>query len=177
MHTLIALFRGINVGGRNRLPMKELASLMQPLGCTDVRTVIQSGNVVFATGRTDSEALRAELVEAIRQAKGFAPAVMLLPEGDFQAVLQANPFPEAVEDPSRLQVGFLSEPPTAPDLQAMEAARSPTERFEVVGPAFYLHAPDGIGRSKLAARAEAWLGVPMTVRNWKTLGKVAALLS
>jgi uncharacterized protein (DUF1697 family) len=86
-----------------------------------------------------------------------------------------NPFPEAVGNPKSLHVAFLAEASAEPDLSALEALKSPTENYELFENAFFLHAPDGIGRSKLAAKVEKCLGVRTTGRNWRTAMKVAEL--
>jgi uncharacterized protein (DUF1697 family) len=119
MKTCIALFRGINVGGSNILPMKELVSLFQNLGFRNVRTYIQSGNVIFQSDENNIPQLKARICEEIN--------------------------------------------------------RKDNERFGLVRDLFFLHAPDGIGRSKLAANAEKLLGVSMTDRNWRTVSQVAEM--
>jgi uncharacterized protein (DUF1697 family) len=86
--------------------------------------------------------------------------------------IRKNPFPEAVTDPKALHAGFLASMPEKPNLKALESLKSDSERFRLVGKVFYLHAPEGIGRSKLAANAERLLGAPMTDRNWRTVCKI-----
>jgi uncharacterized protein (DUF1697 family) len=88
---------------------------------------------------------------------------------DLETVIKQNPFPEAETDPRALHAGFLASAPERPDLKTLEKLKTASERFRLVGKVFYLHAPDGIGRSKLAARGEKLLGVPMTDRNWRTV--------
>ena len=92
--------------------------------------------------------------------------------GELERVMARNPFPEAESDPKTLHLGFLASVPNNPDLDKLETLKSDTERFRLIDTVFYLHAPDGIGRSKLAARAERLLGVPMTDRNWRTVVKL-----
>jgi uncharacterized protein (DUF1697 family) len=92
-----------------------------------------------------------------------------------EKIIAANPFPEAEDEPSTLHVNFLGARPSNPNLARLEEVRTKTERFALKREAFYLHAPDGIGRSKLAARIEKVLGVPVTSRNWRTVGKIAAM--
>lgn len=171
MPTHIALFRGINVGGAGTLPMKELVAILESLGCENVRTYIQSGNAVFESKQRSGAKLAGEISAAVMQRRKFAPAVMLLTEKELAQALHANPFPDA-EDPTRLGVGFLESVPKKPDLAALENLRAKNERFALVGKCFYFHAPDGFGKSKLAARAEKFIGVPMTMRNWRTVGKI-----
>ena len=173
--TGIALLRGINVGGRHLLPMKSLVSLMESVGFENIRTYIQSGNVVFDHSGTVSE----ESIESVRglveEHHGFSPEILVLTLEQFRRAIQGNPYPEAVDDPKSLHLSFLSEEASRADLEGMEALKSPTEHFQLTGRVFYLHAPDGIGRSKLAAKVEPLLGVPATGRNWRTVMKLADL--
>jgi len=87
----------------------------------------------------------------------------------------ANPFPSATNEPKSLHLYFLAETPQNPDVQALNQLKSDNESFKLIGKVFYLHAPDGIGRSKLAARAEKLLGVQATARNWNTVAKLLEL--
>jgi uncharacterized protein (DUF1697 family) len=169
MKTYIALFRGINVGGRNSLPMKELVTILQSLGAQDVRTYIQSGNAVFRAKEQNGARLSRRISTAIEQQRGFEPHVLLLALEDLQRIIDENLFPEAATDPRTLHVGFLASKPASPKLAVLDSLKRDTERYQLGDRAFYLHAPEGIGRSKLAANAERLLGVPMTDRNWRTV--------
>lgn len=174
MTTCVALLRGINVGGKHSLPMAELRELLTGLGCEDVKTYIQSGNAVFNTA-AKQPALAAEITAVIDGKYGFAPTVLVLTLDDYQRILDANPFPDAVAEPKSIHVGFLTYEPADPDLDAIESLRSPTERYRLLEGAFWLHAPDGIGRSKLAARIDRCLGVATTGRNWGSAQAIAEL--
>ena len=169
MTTYIALFRGINVGGRHMLPMKELKPVLERHDCLDVRTYIQSGNVVFRSAKSDVGRLATRLTAAISKSHGFEPHVLLLTRSELETAARGNPFPESRENPTSLHLFFLAEPPRKPDLKACEALKASTERFKLKGCVFYLHTPDGFGPSKLAARAETLLGVAATARNWRTV--------
>ncbi len=175
MPTLIALLRGINMGGHNKLPMKELAALLTGIGLRDVQTYIQSGNVVFRSNVKDKAALAAKISAAIAAQHGFAPQVLLLKAEELRQAMAHNPYPEAETTPAKLSLLFLTETPPQPDLKALEKLRISSERFKLVGKVFYLHAPDGFGRSKLAANAERLLGVATTGRNWNTVCKLAEM--
>ncbi len=174
--TIIALFRGINVGGRNKLPMTELVATLAGLGLNDVKTYIQSGNAVF---HADDDVVAGSLAEAIgvaiQEQHGFLPQVLLLSPADLAASMVADPYPEAEVDPKTLHLYFLASVPPAPDLESLAAIQRESERFCLEGTVFYLHAPDGIGRSKLAARVEKAMGVPVTARNWRSVSKVMQL--
>lgn len=177
MNTYICLLRGINVGGNNKLPMKELVTVLAALGLTKVKTYIQSGNVVFQTERSDRTALAEEISAAIERSHGFAPAILLLTSDELTAAIAANPFPEAERDHKTLHFYFLEPAPENPDLAALEVLQQPNERFALIDKVFYLHAPDGIGRSKLAERIGRGWGVHVTARNWRTVSQLLAMVT
>lgn len=172
MNTYIALLRGINVGGHHKLPMRELARLLEKLGLENVRTYIQSGNIVFQSERTDRLQLAEAISEAIEADYGFRPHIFILDREGLQAAMRANPFPEGEENPRSLHLFFLDAIPEDPDLSALEAVRADNERYKLINDVFYLHAPDGIGRSKLADKVGRGWGVSITARNWRTVSKV-----
>ncbi len=172
MKTYIALFRGINVGGKSMLPMKELIALLEDLGCRNVKTYIQSGNAVFESKIVDAAQLANNIGSEIKKRHGFQPFILLLKIKELEKAIANNPFPEMVDEPQTLHVGFLASAPKNPDLKRLESLKSANERFRLIDKVYYLHAPDGIGRSKLAASIERLLGVPLTDRNWRTVRKI-----
>lgn|SRR5690606_7721552 len=175
--TWIALLRGVNVGGAHKLNMKELAALLTSEGLSNVRTYIQSGNVVFeADDEDDERALSNRISRVIERASGFRPGVHILTEEALRQAMDANPFPEATSEPSRLHLFFLMGQPDRPDFECLRSLQSPTERFELKEGVLYLHAPDGIGRSKLAASIGRCLRVEMTARNLRTVKKLSELV-
>jgi uncharacterized protein (DUF1697 family) len=153
--------------------MQELRRLLEAQGCRDVRTYIQSGNVVFRGTAGGPRRLAARIAEAVSRAHGFAPHVLVLSREALARAAAGNPFPEAEDSPTHLHLFFLDGRPTRPDLEGLESLTARGERFALKGAVLYLHAPAGIGRSKLAAQAERRLGVEATARNWRT---VTALL-
>ncbi|HEX2140098.1 MAG TPA: DUF1697 domain-containing protein [Woeseiaceae bacterium] len=175
MATCIAFFRGINVGGRNRLTMKELVLLFEKIGIRGSRTYIQSGNVAFRCTRQQRPEIARRIATAVQQEHGFEPKVQVITIQELEHAIAANPFMDARKDPSNLHLWFLREVPQAPDLEALERLKAPTERFELDKKVFYLHAPDGIGQSKLAAAVEKCLGTDATARNWQTVTKTLEL--
>jgi uncharacterized protein (DUF1697 family) len=175
MNTYIALFRGINVGGRNKLPMRDLVDLLRSLGLQSIRTYIQSGNVLFRSDATDPADLSERISAAVNESQGFTPHVLLLTLEEFEAAMESNPYPEVVSEPKTLHLYFLTSRPQNPDLEALESIRSPSERFALKGKVFYLHAPEGIGRSRLAAGVEKALGVGGTERNWRSVTAITAM--
>jgi uncharacterized protein (DUF1697 family) len=174
MKKYIALFRGMNVGG-NRVPMKELAALLEGLGCQNVSTYIQSGNAVFMSPVDDATALSGAINASVRDRHGFDPAVLLLDPDEARKAVRNNPFPEAEGNPQFLHLGFLASAPEKADMPALESLRRESEQFRLIGKVFYLLAPEGVGRSRLAANAERALGTSMTDRNWRTVCAVLEL--
>lgn len=166
----IALFRGINVGKTRSLPMKDLVLILEDLGFEDVKTYIQSGNVVFQSDHACS-AKDAEVISAaVEEAFGFRPNVMLLDKSQLDDAMARNPFP--TDEGKFLHFFFLAAEPDHPDLDALNAIKTETEQFSLDGRVFYLYTPDGFGKSKLAERAERKLGVPATGRNFNTVRKL-----
>ena len=176
MKTWIALFRGINVGGHNILPMAELKKILESLNLSNVHTYIQSGNVVFDSEAKVTGSLIKRITLRIEERYGFRPHLLLLSRQELKTAIDSNPFPGAVSYPKTLHFGFLATPATNPNLKALGGAKSPTEEFELVDRVFYLHAPDGVGRSKLAANLEKYLGVVVTARNYRTVEKIFSMV-
>lgn len=177
MNTYIALFRGINVGGKNSLPMKELVVLLEDIGVRKIKTYIQSGNAVFQSAEKNFSQLSERLAAEIKKRHGFEPHVLILGLDAIERAMAENPFPEAEADPSSLHLGFLASTPKSPDLKKLDSLRKESERFHLSDRVFYLHAPEGVGRSKLAASTEKLLGVPATDRNWRTVCKIREMAS
>lgn len=185
MPTHIALLRGINVGGRNKVGMADLRDLVTSLGNTDVATYIQSGNVLFTSSETDTTRLAAALESAIAGQLGVRPRVLVLSCDELAQVARDNPY-SAETNPKAVHAVFLSEEPGPEMVAAVAAAQRQVERTgspdsaQFVGRTLFLHTPAGYGRSKLAellARA----GGPIsargagTARNWATVTKLLAL--
>ncbi len=175
MRTYIALFRGINVVGNNSLPMRDLVGILERLGCKDVETYIQSGNAVFRTGNSQPTKLAEEIGSGIFKDHGFKPKVLLLSAPELDSAIENNPFNTAIG--KALHFFFLASRPRKPDLAGLTAVKTKTEQFKLDKKVFYLYAPDGVGRSKLVAKIEPCLGVPVTARNWNTVSKLRDLLS
>lgn len=175
MNDYVALFRGINVGGKNILPMQDLREVLSTLGCENVKTYIQSGNVVLSSAAGEND-LSSSMAGAINDRCGFEPHVLVLAADRFRQIAAANPYAEAGLEPKFLHVSFLATKPASPDLDALEKLKSGSERFTLDDGAFYLCAPDGIGRSRLASGIEQHLGVSATSRNWRTVCKLVDML-
>ncbi len=176
MQTWIALFRGINVGGNNILPMAKLRSDLESLNLKNVRTYIQSGNVVFDSSTKTATSLSKVIARRIEERHGFRPQILILNREDLLTAVDSNPFPKAVSDPKTLHFFFLAEPASDPDTEALDDMKTTSEEYKLTDSVFYLHAPDGIGRSRLAANAEKHLGVVATGRNYRTVDRLLSMV-
>jgi uncharacterized protein (DUF1697 family) len=172
MNTYIAFFRGINVGGNSSLPMKDLVAILEGNGARKIKTYIQSGNAVFKSAENGRSQLPKKIAAEIKKRHGFEPYIHILELEAIGMAIAENPFPDAEADASSLHLGFLASRPKSPNLEKLSSLKKVSERFHLSDGVFYLHAPEGVGRSKLAANAEKLLGVPMTDRNWRTVCKV-----
>jgi len=172
--TVIALLRGVNVGGHNKLPMAQLRSIAADAGFADVRTYIQSGNLVGTTG-LDATVAAAALADAILTATGLAVPVIIRTAEQWSDVIAANPFPDAVDPGRHLHVIFLPAPATEV-VRAFDAIDFAPEAVAVTGSELYLHLPDGMGRSKLAVAVNRIPEIAAgTARNWNTVLQLASL--
>ncbi len=169
----IALLRGVG-GGIRPLPMRELVSALEGIGLKDVRTYIQSGNVIFSSTKQPAR-LAAEIERCIEKKFGIHSKTFVLSVQDLQRAAKANPFPQADGEPKTLHLFFLAQPAKAAKLDAMNELKSKTEQFVLKDKVFYFYTPQGFGISKLAAKAERLLGVDTTARNWRTVGKLLEL--
>ncbi len=173
MNQYIALLRGINVGGKT-LAMKDLIAVLQRVGCANIRTYIQSGNVVFSSDVTESTTLEEHIRAGVIQSCGLDVTVIVLTVRAWQTALAGNPFP--IENGRALHLFFLASVPVAPDLNRLESLKTEMEKYLLSGQVFYLYTPDGFGRSKLAEKAEKCLGVAATARNWNTVSQLNEML-
>lgn len=170
----VALLRAVNLGARNKVPMSQLRALLERAGHGDVRTYIQSGNVLFRHESGDRAAVAQRLEDAIADAFGVTTTAILRTFDELRAVAASHPFGP---DTSRTYVTFLAAAPD-PDAVARLAGHDPSpDRYELAGSDLYLHYPNGVQGSRLtAARVERLLGVPGTARNWRTVTSLAALV-
>jgi len=175
-----ALLRGINVGGHNRIKMAELRAVMEALGLARVQTYIQSGNILFESDE-DEAALRPRIERQIETAFGLSIKVVLRTAGELRLIAANCPFSDeeiaaarAATDKEVLYVSMLSDSPPADRIEKLKAFELGGDRFALNGRDLYLLFDQSIRNSKLSAQAEK-LGVPSTVRNWKTIHKLAEL--
>lgn len=177
MERQIALLRGINLGARNRVPMPGLRDLLFKLGCEDVATLVQSGNIVL-TATAGAADLERDLQAQIAEAFGVDTPVLVRTRDQLAKVVADNPLPAAESDPKRFQVSFLSAPPDAAVAGALEAADLAPEQVAVRGREIYAWHPAGIQSSPLAKLlTDRRLGVTATARNWNTVTKLLELAS
>jgi len=179
----LALLRGVNVGGRNALPMATLRALCADLGWQDVATFIQSGNVVFRAGprsgaSADADGLADDLERALAARCDRAVPVVVRAGAHWLDLAAGNPFREASASAPGKVLLAVARPPIAADAAAAVAARATAgEEVAVVGGALWIHYRGGVARSQLTpALLDRVAGAPVTARNWRTVGKLAALV-
>ncbi len=169
----VALLRGINVGGKNKLPMKDLAAMFTDAGFSDVRTYIQSGNVLFRGDPELQKEIPSLISASISDRFGLQIPVVTRTAHEFRAIVEANPFANHTDEPNKLHVAFLSDLPNPANVAALDPDRSPPDKFAAVGCEVYLHCPNGMARTKLTnAYFDSTLAATSTMRNWKTVLKL-----
>jgi uncharacterized protein (DUF1697 family) len=171
--TFVALLRGINVGKAKQVAMADLQALLAGLGYADVRTHLRSGNAVFYAAGHEPDALATRIEAALEERFGLEVSVLIRTPADLDAIIAANPFPDAAATtPAQLHVAFLS---TTPAGTIDPAAYAPDE-LRIAGREVYAWYPNGMGRSKLTnTTLERHLGVHATMRNWNTVTRLVAL--
>lgn len=172
----VALIRGINVGKAKRVAMADLQAMMERLEYSDCRTLLNTGNIIFTAelGSPDESAARIE--QAMETELGVAAPVIVLSAAEFSTVVGECSLSEIAENPSRLLVSFLMDPPDRQRLQPLIHEDWGSEAFALGSRAAYLWCPDGVLQSRLPAAVERALGQAVTTRNWKTVEKIQALL-
>src|ERR1700733_1951404 len=174
--THVALLRGINVGGKNVLPMKDLSGMFSDAGCSNVRTYIQSGNVIFETPGDAAKVARA-ITARIEKKLGYRTPIIVRTLEQLAATIRGNPFLKAGAIEKTLYVYFLAESPNARAIAGLDPARSAPDAFHVRGQEIYLHLPNGMGNSKLTnAYFDSKLSTICTARNWAPVLKLAAMM-
>jgi uncharacterized protein (DUF1697 family) len=175
MTTWIVLIRGINVGGKQLLPMKSLAAILEKDGFTHVRTYIQSGNVVLQSAQGTASSIGERIGAPIRDAHGFQPKVLVLSAQELRKAARENPFPVDDAQGKSVHLFFLDAVPEKADLQGLAQFKVGNEAFALKGKVFYLHTPEGFGTSKLVQKIGRFIDGDMTARNWNTVRKLIEL--
>ncbi|MEU1725607.1 DUF1697 domain-containing protein [Actinomadura sp. ATCC 39365] len=175
MSRQVALLRGVNVGGRNMVSMAELRELLAGLGFEDVKTHLQSGNVVYTSGKSPDKAA-AEIEAALARDLGVPVPVLARTGTELGEILKANPLGDVAADDALHLVTFLSEKPDAGPIKALDPDAFKPDVFKHVGKEIYVWCPDGVRNTKLSYSFwEKKLGVTATARNWKTVCKLHEL--
>ena len=174
MPTYVAFLRGINVGGKNKVPMAELRDLMSQLGFKNPRTLLQSGNAVFESDETSISKLEKALEGGIKERFGISVDLMVRTGAHLKETADSNPFPsEAAHSPHHLLVLFMKEPVAAGGVDALQAAIKGPELVRRGGSEVYMFFPDDIGHSKVTSKImDKHLGASSTGRNWNTVLKL-----
>ncbi len=169
----IALLRGINVSGKNKIKMVELRAMCQEMGFHNVKTYIQSGNIVFESEENNPGKLENKLKSRLFTTFGYDVKVMVRRQDYFQKTIEGNPFINPQVDIKYLHVTFLDKIPDSELAENLEHADYGTDEFRIVEDKVYLYFPNGYGRTKLTNRVfEKKLKAEATTRNWKTVSKL-----
>jgi uncharacterized protein (DUF1697 family) len=174
-HRQVALIRGINVGRAKRVSMAELRAVIEGLGYSDVRTLLNSGNVAFTTPRAPSGDAAGRIEKAIAGELGVSARVTLLSAADLAAAVTDNPLLKVAENPSRLLVAVLRNPADRKKLEPLTKQDWGDEVLAVGTRVAYLWCPDGVAASELVEAVNRVLGDAVTARNWATMLKLHAL--
>ena len=172
----IALLRGINVSGSNRIPMAELCSLCTKIGWTDVQTYIQSGNLVFSAYGKPA-ALEVALEQVIQKRFGFSIPVIVRPADAWPSYVKNNPFSkESAKEPKFTHLALSKLPPKANAAKELQGRAANGEKIVQKGDALWIHFPTGVGKSKLSpSLLDRLIGSPVTLRNWNTVLKLGEM--
>jgi uncharacterized protein (DUF1697 family) len=177
MLTYIAMFRGINVSGHNIIKMEQLRASFVTLGYSNIKTYVQSGNVVFETTNDSAANLSKKIEQKIIRDFGFSVRVFLMTSKKMEETVKRCPFLKAPNiDHSKLHVTFLSDDPPETALEQLQPLAVKPEQLRIVGREVYLYCPNGYGRTKLSNTAiETKLSVGATTRNWNTVNTLLTM--
>jgi uncharacterized protein (DUF1697 family) len=171
--THVAFLRAINVGGRNSLPMKTLKVMFEALGCRNVRTYIQSGNVVFEATDAVARKVPKAIQAAIQKHAGFTVPVVTRSAAELAKAAQAHAFAKKTKAAKALHFAFLADVPAAERVALLDPKRSPPDEFKVIGRDIHLYLPNGVAPSKLTnVYLDSKLETVSTLRNWATVQKL-----
>jgi uncharacterized protein (DUF1697 family) len=175
--TYLALLRGINVGGKNKILMRDLSAIFVEAGCKDVRTFIQSGNVIFSSSARASARIPGLIAAQITDSFGYKTPVVLRSTVELEDAVSNNPFLKAGSPLESLHVLFLADLPAPSKIEALDPHRSPGDEYIVRGRQIYLRLPNGAADTKLTnAYFDARLATTSTGRNWRTVTKLLELM-
>lgn len=168
--TYVALLRGVNVGGRNKLSMADLVAMFQRAGCEASKSYIQSGNMVFKASRTLAAGIPTLIASEITERFGYRIPLVVRTVEELREIVSTNPFLSTGVDSKRLYVMFLADEPESNRVAKLDPQRSPQDLFQVRGSEVFLYCPNGLGRTKLTNEYfDSKLATTSTVRNWRTV--------
>lgn len=176
MSRFVALLRGVNVGGNNRVPMADLRTILEDLGFTGVRTLLNSGNAVFESAGRSTGGHSKKIAAALLETLDVDVMVIVKSDRDIEAVLDENTLVEHGVDHSKLLVAFVAEQSSLRELSSIEKLVEPPEEIFAGNHALYLHLANGIHTSKVAKALLGKAGRVATTRNWATVLKLAQML-
>ena len=174
MPVYVALLRGINLGGHKKIKMDELRASLAAMGFDEVKTYIQSGNVVFKTAKISDRALSKKIEASILSNFGHSVSVMIRTAEEIKQVIANNPFLKQPDiDQTKLHVMFLAEPPAQSALKQLETLVLKPDQFRSLGKELYFYIPNGVAESAVMKKPiDRVLAIPTTMRNWKTVNTV-----
>jgi uncharacterized protein (DUF1697 family) len=172
----VAFLRGINVGGRVKVGMADLRTMLTDLGYTDVATVLQSGNAVLTTTHKP-DAVTTAIEKRLHADTGLDVKCVVRTAAEMKVVLTRDPYEGRANDPARYVVAFMNKAPTKANIASVSPAKFAPDEFRIIGREAYIWCPGGLRDTKLnAPNFEKEFGVVATVRNWNTCQKVLALM-
>jgi uncharacterized protein (DUF1697 family) len=173
----VALLRGVNVGGKNKLPMKDLVGIFSDAGCSEVRNYIQSGNVVFTATTALAKRISSLVEKQIEQRFGFSTRIIIRTAEQLRRVASNNPFLLKGSDEALLSVMFLADSPEPGAIAKLDPDRSAPDTYLVHEDAIFLCTPNGLAKTKLTnAYFDSKLGTVGTSRNWRTVLKLLEMM-
>jgi uncharacterized protein (DUF1697 family) len=177
LDTYVALMRGINVGGKNKLPMKDLVEMFVAAGCSNVLSYIQSGNIIFRASPDVASTVPVVITAKIGVRFGYRIPVVVRTVEEIRNVVLQNPFLKEGTDEDTLHIMFLADHPSPQQIAALDPDRSPPDVYRVLGRDIYMHLPTGMAHSKLTnAYFDSKLATISTGRNWRTVSKLLTLM-
>lgn len=172
----VIFIRGINVSGKNIVKMKDLKEALQKEGFEDAKTYIQSGNVVLSSDLTSLDDISASISNVLKNGFDVDAPLITLSKDEYSKTIKNNPFSDPQLDPKTVHMVFLAEEPKSDCKDKLDSVKIDSESYEIIEKVLYLHAPDGIGRSKFVANMEKMLGTSVTARNLRTVMAVFDLM-
>lgn len=174
MPVYVALLRGINLGGHKKIKMDELRAALAAIGFDEVKTYIQSGNVVFKAAKISDKALSKKIEATILSKFGHSVSVIIRTAEEIEQVIANNPFLKQPDiDQTKLHVMFLREPPAQSALQQLQTLVLKPDQFRFLGKELYFYLPNGVAESVVMKKPiDRVLAIPTTMRNWRTVNTI-----